>query len=83
AIFIVTIAVGVQDRPSAAPQHGPFDKEFRLFGKSTFGQATSGVNQILFAYGSTPMFFGVASEMREPRQFTRAMQGSMYFLTVI
>ncbi|KAL1406706.1 hypothetical protein Q8F55_008412 [Vanrija albida] len=83
AIFIVTIAVGVQDRPSAAPQHGPFDKEFRLFGKSTFAQATSGVNQILFAYGSTPMFFGVASEMREPRQFTRAMQGSMYFLTVI
>ncbi|KAL1405138.1 hypothetical protein Q8F55_008761 [Vanrija albida] len=83
AVFTVTVAVGVQSRPSLAPSTGPFDKDVKLFGDTTFPQAMAAINQILFAYGSTPMFFGIASEMREPRKFTRAMVASIGFLTTV
>jgi hypothetical protein len=31
AILIITIAVGLQDRPSAAPQVGPWEKDISAF----------------------------------------------------
>ncbi|TXT04954.1 hypothetical protein VHUM_04037 [Vanrija humicola] len=83
AVFTVTVAVGVQSRPSLAPATGPFDKNVKMFGDATFAQAMAAINQILFAYGSTPMFFGIASEMREPRKFTHSMVASIGFLTTV
>lgn len=55
SILTLTIAVGVQDRPSEAPKTGPWDKEVQIFGKPTFAEAMSAINGIVFSYGATPM----------------------------
>jgi hypothetical protein len=38
AVLIVTISVGVSDRPPTAPP-GPFDKQLRAFNNPTFAEA--------------------------------------------
>ncbi|PLB53816.1 putative amino acid transporter [Aspergillus steynii IBT 23096] len=74
AILIVTIAVGVQDRPAAAPQtDGPWVSDFKVVGNPTFTEAISAVSSLLFAFSGTPGFFSIASEMRNPRQYTTAL----------
>jgi drug/metabolite transporter (DMT)-like permease len=54
SLFLVTIAVGVTDRPAAAPATGPFDKDFRITSAPTFAAAMSAVSQLSFAYAGTP-----------------------------
>lgn len=49
AIFIVTIACGISDRPPNAPA-GAYDKELKAFGNPTFAQAMVSVVNILFSY---------------------------------
>lgn len=74
AIFIVVIAVGVIDRPADAPPTGDFDKQLKAFnGDASFSAAMLSVVNVLFAYGGTPAFLSVISEMREPRKFSRSM----------
>lgn len=73
SIFTVTIAVGVQDRPSAAPQTGPFVPDFKLVGNPSFAQAMQGVATIIFAFSGSPAFFPIAAEMKNPNHFTRSM----------
>ncbi|KAE8332601.1 transmembrane amino acid transporter protein-domain-containing protein [Aspergillus sergii] len=73
AIFIVTIAVGLQDRPYAAPQEGVWVSDYKLFASPTFTQAITSVSSIVFAYAGTPAFFSIVSEMREPRHYTRSL----------
>ena len=84
AILTLTIAVGVEDRPYLAPQAPlPWDKELQIFAKPTFAGAMSAINGIVFSYGATPMYFGIVSEMRDPRQYSRMMVVSVVFLTVV
>ncbi|KAH6916520.1 transmembrane amino acid transporter protein-domain-containing protein [Coprinopsis sp. MPI-PUGE-AT-0042] len=83
AVLTLTIAVGLQARPSLAPQDGLWDKDIKIFAKPTFAAAMSAVNSIVFSYGSTPIFFGIISEMKEPRKYPRMMMVSMAFLTTI
>lgn len=73
AVFTVTIAVGLQDRPAAAPQAGPWQSDYKLFGKPSFTQAISACSSIIFSYAGTPAFFNIAAEMRNPRQYTRGL----------
>ncbi|KAL3954844.1 hypothetical protein ACCO45_010407 [Purpureocillium lilacinum] len=73
AILVVTIAVGIQDRPATAPPHGPWASDFKLFKKPTFTSAISAVSALVFAYAGTPAFFNIVSEMRDPRQYTRSL----------
>ncbi|KAH8433006.1 uncharacterized protein LDX57_010642 [Aspergillus melleus] len=74
AILIVTIAVGVQDRPAAAPKtDGPWVSDFKVFGNPSFTEAISSVSALVFAFSGTPGFFSIASEMRNPRQYTSAL----------
>lgn len=53
-VMIVTIAVGLQDRPSDAPQTGPWDKNLLLFAKPTFAQGMSTVAGLVFATCNPP-----------------------------
>lgn len=55
AILILTVAVGVQERPPLAAQTGPWDKDLQIFGTPTFAGAMSAINGIVFSYGGTPM----------------------------
>ena len=72
-VLILTIAVGVQDRPADAPQTGPFKSDFELFGSPTAADAFASISSIVFAYAGTQAFFNIISEMREPRHYTKAM----------
>jgi hypothetical protein len=55
AIFTITIAVGIQDRPSAAPQTGPWDKKIFAFNPDgTFLGGMAAVSTVVFSYSGTP-----------------------------
>ncbi|KAM0302685.1 hypothetical protein ACHAPM_004687 [Fusarium culmorum] len=74
--YLVTIAVSVQGRPSAAPKIDTDEKwmsDWKLVGKPTFIDAMAALSTIVFAYAGTPLFFPIAAEMREPRHYTKAM----------
>lgn len=69
---MVTIAVGVQDRPETAPK-GPWVSDYKLVNHPGFTDGISAISTFIFAYAGTPFFFPVISEMRDPRHYTKAM----------
>ncbi|KAI0396788.1 transmembrane amino acid transporter protein-domain-containing protein [Xylariaceae sp. FL0594] len=73
ALFTVTIAVGVQDRPASAPQEGPWKPDFKLFASPSFAEAVAAEASLVFAFCGTTAFFAIISEMRDPRLFTRSL----------
>lgn len=73
-VVVVTIAVGVQDRPASAPMTSrPWVSDYRIVGDPTFPQAISAVASLVFAYSGSSGFFSIVSEMRRPSQYTRAL----------
>ncbi|KAF4451049.1 hypothetical protein F53441_5913 [Fusarium austroafricanum] len=73
AIFTVTIAVGIQDRPAAAPQEGHWKSDWKAIGNPTFTEAISSISSLIFAYAGTPGFFSIAAEMKRPEHYTRSL----------
>ncbi|KAI5456758.1 transmembrane amino acid transporter protein-domain-containing protein [Mariannaea sp. PMI_226] len=73
AIVSVTIAVGVQDRPSAAPKGGVWVSDYKLTNKPSFVDGIAAVSALIFSFSGTPGFFSIAAEMREPRYYTRSL----------
>ncbi|KAF9739246.1 hypothetical protein PMIN06_005272 [Paraphaeosphaeria minitans] len=73
SILILTISVGVQDRPSAAPPGGAFKSDYKLFGSPDGASAFAALSSIVFAYAGVPAYFNIVSEMRDPRDFTKAL----------
>lgn len=71
--MIVTIGVGVQDRPSAAPQDGVWVSDYKIVGSPDFNSAITALTTIVFAYAGTPAFFSIAAEMRDPAHYGRAL----------
>lgn len=71
-VLTVTIAVGVQDRPSAAPL-GPWKSDYKIVARPSFAQGISAVTTMIFAYTGTPFYFAIVSEMRDPRQYHKSM----------
>lgn len=47
-VFTLTISVGFQDRPAAAPIAGEFVSNLKLFGKPTFLEAASSLATLVF-----------------------------------
>ncbi|KAM0414700.1 hypothetical protein ACHAPT_013439 [Fusarium lateritium] len=75
SIISVTVAVGVQDRPAAAPPalQGPWKSDYKLVNDPPFHEAVSAISTLIFAYAGTGAFFPIAAEMREPRHYTRSL----------
>ncbi|KAG0155718.1 hypothetical protein PDIDSM_2891 [Penicillium digitatum] len=73
AIFTVTIAVGVQDRPALAPREGIWVSDYKIIAHPSFSEAITAVASIVFAYAGTPAFFSIVSEMRDPQYYTRSL----------
>lgn len=82
-VLVVTIAVGNQDRPAAAPQQGPWSSDWKLVGDPSFTDAISSIGSIVFAYAGTPAFFSIVAEMRDPRQYTKALVVCQSTITVV
>lgn len=72
-VLIVTIGVGVQSRPSAAPPDGVWVSDYQIAATPNFTDAITAVSTIVFAYAGTPSFFSIVSEMRDPRLYTRSL----------
>lgn len=62
AVFSLTVAVGVQDRPAEAPQEGPYVSTWKLFGTPTFAEAMAAIASIIFAYVNETHHRGLASD---------------------
>ncbi|CAG7926634.1 unnamed protein product [Penicillium olsonii] len=73
AVFVVTIAVGLQSRPSEAPQSGHWESDYKLFNTPTFTEAISAVSTLVFTYAGTPAFFNIVAEMRQPLMYNRSL----------
>ncbi|KAM5347494.1 hypothetical protein ACJ41O_010499 [Fusarium nematophilum] len=73
AITTVTIAVGIQDRPSSAPQTGHWESDYNIINNPSFTEGISAISSLVFAYAGTPAFFSIISEMREPEHYTRSL----------
>lgn len=69
---MVTIGVGVQDHPDAAPP-GPWSSDYKLVGNPSFTAAASAISMFVLSYAGTPFFFPIVSEMRDPRLYTKAL----------
>lgn len=69
----MTIAVGIQDGPAAAPVYGDFVSDYKITNNPTFVDAISAVSSLVFAYAGTPAFFSIVSEMKQPQQYTRSL----------
>ncbi|KAK5052046.1 hypothetical protein LTR84_002850 [Exophiala bonariae] len=72
SILTLTIAVGVQDKPAAAPP-GPFKSDWHGVNNPSFEAAISACSSIVFAWAGTPAFFQIASEMRVPEHYTKSL----------
>ncbi|KAJ5539515.1 hypothetical protein N7513_007847 [Penicillium frequentans] len=82
SILIVTVAVGLQDRPASAPKDGVWVSDYKIASDASFSSAISAVTTIVFAYAGTPAFFSIASEMRDPRHYNRSLMLCQSVVTV-
>ncbi|KAF2771223.1 hypothetical protein EJ03DRAFT_36941 [Teratosphaeria nubilosa] len=83
AVFTLTVAVGVQDRPAAAPQTGAYVSDFEIIGSPTVASAMSAVSTIVFAFAGTPAFFSIVSEMRNPRDYKKSLIVAQIGVTLV
>ncbi|KAL9616684.1 MAG: hypothetical protein Q9160_008472 [Pyrenula sp. 1 TL-2023] len=83
SIFSLTVAVGLQDRPSTAPRTGPWTSDYQLFKSPSFTSAVTALASLIFAYAGTPAFFSIVSEMRNPRHYTRALIICQSVVTIV
>lgn len=74
SLITLAIAVGLQDRPNAAPPAPqPWDKQIKTIGSPTLLEAMAAISTVIFSYSGTPAFFSVISEMRDPRQYNKSL----------
>jgi hypothetical protein len=82
AVLIVVIAVTTLDRPAAAPQTGPFDLGYHVIGNPTFIAGITATATIFVSSAGTSAFLPVISEMREPKDFRKALFSCMGLVNV-
>lgn len=82
AVFVVVVGVTTLDRPAAAPQTGPFDLGYRLIGNPDFAMGITAATTIFCSSSGTGAFLPVISEMRNPRDYNKAVYVCMSFVTV-
>ncbi|RJE19732.1 hypothetical protein PHISCL_07924 [Aspergillus sclerotialis] len=85
SIFVVTIGVGVQGHPpvTAATDGKVVESDYKIVGEPSFASAISSVSTIIFAYCGTPAFLNIASEMRDPRDFTKSLFVCQSIVTIV
>lgn len=77
----LTISVGIQDRPSAAPQFGPWESDFELFKSPSFAEAAAALSSLVFAFAGTPAYFNIVSEMKDHKDYFKALSLCQFVMT--
>ncbi|KAI0015646.1 amino acid transporter [Xylariomycetidae sp. FL0641] len=73
AIFIVVVGVTTVDRPAAAPQEGPYELGYYVIAYPTFAEGMTATATIFVSSAGTSAFLPVISEMRNPRDYRKAL----------
>ncbi|KAF2993879.1 hypothetical protein E8E13_001903 [Curvularia kusanoi] len=72
AVLVFVIAVGVQDRPAAAPPTGEFDLGFKAIAYPSFIAGMTMTANIFISTSGSSMFLPVIAEMRRPQDYKKA-----------
>jgi len=81
AVLIVVIAVTVRDRPAAAPATGDYDLGYYAIAYPTFASGMVASCTIFVSSAGTSAFLPVISEMRNPRDYRKALFVCMGIVT--
>ncbi|PKS08752.1 hypothetical protein jhhlp_004805 [Lomentospora prolificans] len=81
AIFIVVVAVTTLDRPAAAPQTGDFDLGYKIIGNPDFVAGITASATIFVSSTGGSVFLPVISEMRNPKEYRKAVYICMLIVT--
>lgn len=76
-----SVGVTTLDRPAAAPQEGPFDFGYHVIAHPTFAAGMTAASTIFCSGAGTSAFLPVMSEMKNPRDFKKAVSWCMGFVT--
>lgn len=82
-VITLTVSVSIQDRPAAAPQVGPWQSDFELFKSPTFAEAAAALSSIVFAFCGIPAYFNVVSEMKDHKDYFKALSLCQFVMTSI
>lgn len=77
ALLIVVIGVTLRDRPAAAPQTGPYELGYYVITSTTFTAGMSASATIFVSSAGTSAFLPVIAEMRNPKDYNKAMLCTM------
>lgn len=81
AVLIVVIAVTTRDRPAAAPQTGDYELGYYAIAYPTFTAGMVASCTIFVSSAGTSAFLPVISEMRNPRDYRKALYVCMSIVT--
>lgn len=81
AVLIVVIAVTTVDRPGAAPQTGPYELGYVNINNPGFATGMVASSTIFVSSAGTSAFLPVISEMRNPKDYKKALYACMALVT--
>lgn len=81
AVMIVVVGVTTRDRPAIAPQTGPFDLGYNIIGNPTFVGGLSAAATIFVSSSATAAFLPVIAEMKNPKDYNKAVYVCMGIVT--
>ncbi|KAL1303196.1 hypothetical protein AAFC00_006618 [Neodothiora populina] len=77
AVLIIVIAVTTRDRPAAAPQTGGYELGYYVIAYPTFAAGMVASCTIFVSSAGTSAFLPVISEMKNPRDYRKALFACM------
>lgn len=80
SIFILVVAVAVNDRPALAPPTGDFDLGYHVIGSPNFTEGMTAALTIFISSGGISAFVPIIAEMKNPKEYKKPIAVSMGFL---
>ena len=81
AVLIVVIGVTTRDRPAAAPQEGPYELGYLTVNNPGFAAGMVASSTIFVSSAGTSAFLPIISEMRNPKDYKKALYPCMALVT--
>ena len=81
AVLIVVIGVTQRNRPAAAPQEGDYDLGYYAINNPGFVAGMAASSIIFYSSAGTSAFLPIISEMRNPKDYKKALYVCMSVVT--